>query len=116
MGQPEKLLHDPEHKECSDASSRRRSPGRKPGQFAIILLGITLGHGDLIDHDLLPHNPALAAAIAKKGGRLSGRPTFNRMVHAAKIGQDRCHNLDHDAAAIKRLLDDLFPDARDQPT
>lgn len=75
------------------------------------IFGIALGHEDLIDHDALRDDPALAAVLDKPGDRLAGKSTLNRMEHAAKIGRDRHHKLDHDAEAIERLFVDLFLDA-----
>ena len=75
------------------------------------IFGIALGHEDLIDHDTLRDDPALAAVLDKPGGSLAGKSTLNRMEHAGKIGQDRHHKLDHDAGAIERLFVDLFLDA-----
>ncbi len=79
------------------------------------ILGIALGHEDLIDHEALCDDPALAAVFDKPGGRLAGKSTLNRMEHAAKIGSDRHHKLDHDAAAIERLFVDIFLDAHGMP-
>ena len=75
------------------------------------IFGLALGYEDLIDHDALRFDPALAAVINKPGGALAGKSTINRLEHASKIGQDRHHKLDHDAAAIERLFVDLFLDA-----
>lgn len=49
------------------------------------------------------------------GGRLAGKSTLNRLEHAAKIGRDRHHKLDHDAEAIEQLFVDIFPGAHDRP-
>jgi hypothetical protein len=75
------------------------------------IFGLALGYEDLIDHDTLRFDPALAAVIDKPGGSLAGKSTLNRMEHAGKIGQDRHHKLDHNPAAIERLFVDLFLDA-----
>ena len=75
----------------------------------------TLGYDDLIDHDKLRHDPALAAVIDKPGGTLVGKSTLNRLEHASKIGGDRHHKLDHDRAAIERLFVDLFVEAYRAP-
>jgi len=66
------------------------------------IFGLALGYEDLIDHDQLRHDPALAAVLDKPGGRLAGKSTLNRLEHADKIGQDRHHKFDHDGAAIER--------------
>jgi hypothetical protein len=79
------------------------------------IFGLALGYEDLIDHDALRFDPALAAVLDKPGGRLAGKSTLNRMEHAAKIGQDRHHKLDHDPAAIERLFVDIFLDAHREP-
>lgn len=79
------------------------------------IFGLALGHEDLIDHDALRDDPALAAVLEKPGGRLAGKSTLNRMEHASKIGQDRHHKLDHDTAAIERLFVDIFLDAHSEP-
>ena len=79
------------------------------------IFGIAFGHEDLIDHDTLRDDPALAAVLDKPGGSLAGKSTLNRMEHAGKIGQDRHHKLDHDGSAIERLFVDLFLDAHAEP-
>jgi hypothetical protein len=79
------------------------------------IFGLALGHEDLIDHDALRDDPALAAVLDKPGGRLAGKSTLNRMEHAGKIGQDRHHKLNHDQAAIERLFVDIFLDAHSEP-
>ena len=79
------------------------------------IFGIALGYEDLIDHDALRFDPALAAVIDNPGGALAGKSTLNRLEHAGKIGQDRHHKLDHDTAAIERLFGDLFLDAHSKP-
>lgn len=79
------------------------------------IFGIALGHEDLIDHDALRDDPALRAVLDKPGERLAGKSTLNRMEHAAKIGSDRHHKLDHDPSAIERLFVDLFLDAHREP-
>lgn len=80
------------------------------------IFGIALGHEDLIDHDSLRDDPALAAVLDKPGGRLAGKSTLNRLEHASKIGRDsRHHKLDHDASAIEALFVDLFLEAHREP-
>ena len=75
------------------------------------IFGLALGYEDLIDHDALRFDPALAAVINKPGGALAGKSTLNRLEHASKIGQDRHHKLDHDAEAIEQLFLNLFIEA-----
>src|SRR5512145_669417 len=57
------------------------------------IFGLALGYEDLIDHDALRFDPALAAVLDKPGGALAGKSTLNRLEHASKIGQDRHHKL-----------------------
>jgi Transposase DDE domain group 1 len=79
------------------------------------IFGLALGYEDLIDHDALRFDPALAAVVDKPGGALAGKSTLNRLEHAGKIGQDRHHKLDHDPSAIERLFVDLFLEAHREP-
>ena len=79
------------------------------------IFGIALSHEDLIAHDTLRDDPALAAVLDKPGGSLAGKSTLNRLEQAGKIGQDRHHKLDHDGGAIERLFVDLFLDAHADP-
>jgi len=79
------------------------------------IFGLALGYEDLIDHDALRYDPALAAVLNKPGTALAGKSTLNRLEHAGKIGQDRHHKLDHDPEAIERLFVDLFLEAHDTP-
>jgi hypothetical protein len=79
------------------------------------IFGLALGYEDLIDHDQLRHDPALAAVLDKPGERLAGKSTLNRLEHADKIGQDRHHKFDHDGAAIERLFVEVFMDAFSEP-
>jgi hypothetical protein len=79
------------------------------------IFALALGYEDLIDHDALRHDPALAAMLDKPGGTLAGKSTLNRLEHAGKIGQDRHHKLDHDPSAIERLFVDLFLEAHSEP-
>ena len=94
---------------------RRPSGIRSPDLLRQRIFGIALGYEDLIDHDALRFDPALAAVIDKPGGVLAGKSTLNRLEHAGKIGSDRHHKLDHDADAIERLFVDLFLDAHTEP-
>jgi hypothetical protein len=88
-----------------------------PGLLRQRIFGLALGYEDLIDHDALRFDPALAAVIDKPGGALAGKSTLNRLEHAGKIGQDRHYKLDHDPDAIERLFVDLFLEAhREAPT
>ena len=79
------------------------------------IFGLALGYEDLIDHDALRFDPALAACLDKPDGTLAGKSTLNRLEHAGKIGQDRHHKLDHDPDAIEQLFVDLFLEAHREP-
>ena len=80
------------------------------------IFAIALGHEDLIDHDALRDDPALAAVLDKPGGKLAGKSTLNRLEHAGKIGHDRRHHkLDHDASAIEALFGEFFLKAYRKP-
>ncbi len=79
------------------------------------IFALALGHEDLIDHDALRFDPALTAALGRPENALAGKSTLNRLEHAGKIGLDHHHKLDHDPAAIERLLVDLFIEAHAKP-
>jgi hypothetical protein len=95
-----------------------RNPERVEHGLADLLrqriFGQALGHEDLIDHDALRFDPALMAVLDRPEDALAGKSTLNRLEHAAKIGHDRHHKLDHDPKAIKRLFVDTFLDAHDE--
>jgi len=81
------------------------------------VFGIALGHEDLIDHDQLRHDPAMAILAGKLKARrsdcapLAGKSTLSRLEHAPTGGPSRYHKIAHDGAAIERLFVDLFLDA-----
>lgn len=79
------------------------------------IFALALGHEDLTDHDALRFDPALTAALGKPEDALAGNSTLNRLEHASKISLDPHHKLDHDPAAIERLLVDLFIEAHAKP-
>src|SRR3982751_4079184 len=91
-----------------------RSPERVEHEVASLVgqrvFGIALGHEDLIDHDQLRHDPALAILAGKLEARrsdcapLAGKSTLNRLEHAPAAGPTRYHKIGHDAAAIERLF------------
>jgi hypothetical protein len=84
------------------------------------VFGIALGYEDLVDHDQLRHDPVLAALAGKLTARrkncapLAGKSTLNRLEHTPS-GPRRYHKIDHDAAAIERLLVELFLEAHQTP-
>jgi len=77
--------------------------------------GLALAYEDLIDHDQLRFDPALTATLDRPTGQLAGKSTLNRLEHAAKIGEDRNHKIDHDAQAFERLFTEVFLDAHREP-
>ena len=70
------------------------------------VLAIALGYEDLIDHDALRHDPALAAVLGKLVARrrtcaaLAGKSTLNRLEHAPPGAPTRYHKIGHDGAAM----------------
>ena len=72
------------------------------------VFGIALGYEDLLDHDRLRRDPALAVLAGKLAARrpdcapLAGKSTLNRLEHAPAGGPGRYHRIGHDAAASKR--------------
>src|ERR671928_606105 len=81
------------------------------------VFGVALGYEDLVDHDQLRHDPALALLAGKLTARrsdcapLAGKSTLNRLEHAPAAAPTRYHKIGHDPAAIERLFVDLFLDA-----
>jgi Transposase DDE domain group 1 len=81
------------------------------------VFGIALGYEDLLDHDQLRHDPALAVLAGKLAARrpdcapLAGKSTLNRLEHAPAGEPGRYHRIGHDAAAVEALFVDLFLDA-----
>jgi hypothetical protein len=85
------------------------------------VFGIALGYEDLVDHDQLRHDPALAVLAGKLTARrsdcapLAGKSTLNRLEHAPAAEPSRYHKIGHDSAAIERLFVELFLDAHKKP-
>ena len=82
------------------------------------VFGIALGYEDLVDHDRLRHDPALAVLAGKLAARrrsdcapLAGKSTLNRLEHAPAAEPTRYHKIGHDPEAIERLFVELFLDA-----
>jgi Transposase DDE domain group 1 len=102
-----------------------RAPERIEHEAATLVgqrvFGIALGHEDLVDHDLLRHDPVLAILAGKLEARragcapLAGKSTLNRLEHAPSGEPGRYHRIGHDAAAIEALFVDLFLDAHRSP-
>jgi hypothetical protein len=85
------------------------------------VFGIALGYEDLLDHDQLRRDPALAVLAGKLAARrpdcapLAGKSTLNRLEHAPAGEPGRYHRIGHDAAAVEALFVDLFLDAHRSP-
>ncbi len=89
------------------------------------ILGEALGYPDINDHDLLRHDPLLAAVLGKLTARdkrcaaLAGKSTLNRLEHAPEEGEARApgryHKISHDGDAINRLFLDVFREAHAAP-
>jgi len=84
------------------------------------IFGIALGYEDLIDHDQLRHDPALAVLAGKLAARrkdcapLAGKSTLNRLEFGG-AAPTRYHRIAWDGAKIEALFVDLFLDAHQQP-
>jgi hypothetical protein len=102
-----------------------RAPERIEHAVATLIgqrvFGIALGHEDLVDHDQLRHDPALAVLAGKLAARrpdcapLAGKSTLNRLEHAPAGEPGRYHRIGHDAAAVEALFVDLFLGAHRSP-
>jgi hypothetical protein len=81
------------------------------------VLGIALGHEDLVDHDALRHDPVIATVMGKLTPRrkdcapLAGKSTLSRLEHAPEEGPalapPRYHKISHDGKAIERAFVDI---------
>ena len=81
------------------------------------VIGIALGHEDLVDHDELRHDPVIATLMGKLTPRrkecapLAGKSTLSRLEHAPQEGTAfapaRYHKISHDGAAIERTFVDI---------
>src|SRR5215218_8639242 len=97
-----------------------RAPERVEHEIATLVgqrvFGIALGYEDLVDHDELRHDPALAVLAGKLEARrgdcapLAGKSTLNRLEHG-RSEPGRYARISVDAGAIEALFVDLFLDA-----
>jgi hypothetical protein len=80
------------------------------------VFAIALGYEDLVDHDELRHDPAMAVLAgkleAKRGdcAPVAGKSTLNRL-ELSGPRPTRYHRIGHDGAAIEALFVDLFLEA-----
>src|SRR5271165_1320476 len=83
------------------------------------VFGIALGYEDLVDHDVLRHDPLMAVLAGKLEARredcapVAGKSTLNRL-ELSRLEPTRYHKISHNPMAIKRLLVDLFLEAHER--
>jgi hypothetical protein len=97
-----------------------RDPTRIEHRVATLVgqrvFGIALGYEDLVDHDELRHDPALAVLAGKLAARrsdcapLAGKSTLNRL-ELSRPEATRYHRVSCDGAAVERLFVSLFLEA-----
>lgn len=84
------------------------------------LFAIALGYEDLNDHDDLRHDPVMAVLAGKIRARrencapVAGKSTLNRL-ELSRGEPTRYHKIAYEAAAIERLLVDVFMEAHRRP-
>jgi len=101
-----------------------RCPGLIEHEVATLIgqrvFGLALGYEDLIDHDQLRHDPAMAILAGKLEARredcapVAGKSTLNRL-ELSRPAPTRYHKISHDGAMIEALLIDLFAEAHRSP-
>jgi len=85
------------------------------------VFGLALGYEDLVDHDLLRHDPVMATLIGKLEAHrqdcapLAGKSTLNRLEQSLRGGVGRYHKIGHDETAIEALFVTLFLEAHARP-
>ena len=83
------------------------------------VFALALGYEDLIDHDVLRHDPVMAVLAGKLAARrkdcapVAGKSTLNRL-ELSTSAATRYHKISHDAGAIENLFVDLFLEAHRQ--
>jgi hypothetical protein len=108
----------------ADCFADRRAPeliehtvGTLVGQRVFAL---ALGYEDLVDHDQLRHDPAMAVLAGKLSARrkdcapLAGKSTLNRLERGGPE-LTRYHRIAWDGARIEALFVDLFVEAHQHP-
>jgi hypothetical protein len=80
------------------------------------VVGIALGHEDLIDHDTLRHDPVMAVLAGKLEAKrrdcapVAGKSTLNRLELSTSL-PTLYHKISYDAAAVEALFVTLFMEA-----
>jgi hypothetical protein len=80
------------------------------------IVGLALGHEDLVDHDTLRHDPLMAVLAGKLEARRSdcapvaGKSTLNRLERSLPT-PSLYHKISYDCPAMEKLLVDLFLEA-----
>ena len=84
------------------------------------VFALALGYEDLVDHDELRHDPAMAVLAGKLSARrkdcapLAGKSTLNRL-ELGGLEPTRYHRIAWDGAKIEALFVDLFVEAHQHP-
>ena len=84
------------------------------------VFGMALGYEDLVDHDQLRHDPAMAVLAGRLSARrtdcapLAGKSTLNRLELGGEQAS-RYHPIAWDGAKIEALFVDLFLEAHQHP-
>ena len=86
-----------------------------------IVFGHCLGYEDLVDHDLLRHDPVLAVlagklqSVRKDCAPLAGKSTLNRLQLSLKNQTPRYCKIGHDPAAIEQVFVNIFLQSQARP-
>jgi Transposase DDE domain group 1 len=84
------------------------------------IFGLALGYEDLIDHDVLRHDPMFAVLAGKLRARrgdcapAAGKSTLNRL-ERSKEAPSLYHKIAYDGAAMEKLPVDVFVEAHARP-
>jgi len=84
------------------------------------VVGLALGYEDLIDHDVLRHDPVMAVLAGKLQAKrpdcapVAGKSTLNRLELSTAL-PTLYHKISYEAAAVEALLVELFLEAHRTP-
>ena len=101
-----------------DGRDRKRVRHSVQEMLAQRVYGLALGYEDLNDHEQLRQDPLLMllAGSAEADQALAGKSTLNRLeLGTAFDGGDRYKKVRYEAAAIDKLLVDIFLEAHAEP-